>query len=89
MYLWKAAQIISTTALPAPDLSVKEDGAHNVTVVNNSDTVAFQVVLKLLDGDGELVPEAFWSDNFFSLPPHGSITVSHEGRGKVAWSAGL
>ena len=83
------ANLSYVTALPAPDLSVKEDGAHNVTVVNNSDTVAFQVVLKLLDGDGELVPEAFWSDNFFSLPPHGSITVSHEGRGKVAWSAGL
>jgi exo-1,4-beta-D-glucosaminidase len=83
------ANLSYVTALPAPDLSVKEDGAHNVTVVNNSDTVAFQVVLKLLDGDGELVPEAFWSDNFFSLPPHGSITVSHEGRGKVAWTAGL
>lgn len=83
------ANLSYVTALPAPDLSVKEDGAHNVTVVNNSDTVAFQVVLKLLDGDGELVPEAFWSDNFFSLPPHGSITVSHSGRGKLAWSAGL
>ncbi len=83
------ANLSYVTALPAPDLSVKEDGAHNVTVVNNSDTVAFQVVLKLLDGDGELVPDAFWSDNFFSLPPHGNITVSHEGRGKVAWTAGL
>ncbi|MBR5402596.1 MAG: hypothetical protein IK113_00020, partial [Bacteroidales bacterium] len=77
------------TALPAPDLSITQDPIGNVTVINKSDTVAFQVVLKLLDGNGELVPEAFWSDNFFSLPPHGSIMVSHGGKGKVAWTAGL
>ena len=77
------------TALPAPDLSVTEDSIGNVTVVNNSNTVAFQIVLKLLDSKGELVPDAFWSDNFFSLPPHGSKTVSHSGKGKVAWTVGL
>jgi exo-1,4-beta-D-glucosaminidase len=77
------------TALPAPDLKVTEDAAGNVTVTNNSDTVAWQIVLKILDRNGELVPEALWSDNFFSLPPHSSKTVSHSGKGKLAWSAGL
>lgn len=77
------------TRLPAPDLKVTEDAAGNVTVTNDSDTVAWQIVLKILDRNGELVPEALWSDNFFSLPPHSSKTVSHTGKGKLAWSAGL
>ena len=77
------------TSLPAPELSVTEDASGNVTVVNNSDTVAWQIVLKLLNNKGNLVPEAFWQDNFFSLPPHGSKTVSHTGKGKLAYSVGL
>lgn len=83
------ANLSYVTALPAPELSVTEDSIGNVTVENNSDTVAFQVVLKLLDSKGELNPDAFWTDNFFSLPPHSSKTVSHTGKGKVAWTAGL
>lgn len=77
------------TRLPAPDLKITEDSAGNVTVTNNSDTIAWQIVLKILDRNGELVPDAFWTDNFFSLPPHSSKTVSHTGKGKLAWSAGL
>ncbi len=82
------ANLRYVTALPEPELTVTEEG-NQVTVVNNGDTVAWQIVLKLLDEDGNLVPGAYWSDNFFSLPPHGRKTVTHAGSGRLAFSAGL
>ena len=82
------ADLRYVTALPEPSLAISEEG-NEVTVVNEGDTVAWQIVLKLLDDEGQLVPEACWSDNFFSLPPHGRKTVTHDGNGTVAISAGL
>jgi len=46
-----------------------------VTLENKSEVIAYQNILKALDASGNLVPGAFWSDNFFALCPGGRKTV--------------
>lgn len=75
-------------ALPQPQLKLERHGGE-FTVSNLSPYPAFQIVLKALRPDGALVPEAFWSDNFFSLPPAGSKTVSCSWDGEVQMTCGL
>lgn len=62
-------------ALPqaAVRLTTGEDG---ITLTNTSDVIAYQNILKAKDEDGNLIPGAFWSDNFFSLAPGESRTVT-------------
>ena len=65
-------------AAPSSNLSVKvaatADG-YDVTVENGASVIVPQVILKALDGDGQLIP-AGWSDNFFALLPGQSKTVA-------------
>ena len=51
-----------------------EDGVL-VKLENTSDAVAYQLVLKAKDADGQLASGPVWSDNFFSLAPGESRTV--------------
>ncbi len=46
-----------------------------VTLENKSEVIAYQNILKALDASGNLIPGAFWSDNFFALCPGGRKTV--------------
>ena len=67
------------SALPAAKLSMSSapvDGGYSVTVTNESPVVAYQNILKAKDDSGELIPGVIWSDNFFSLLPGESRTVS-------------
>ncbi len=75
--------------LPEGDLSIAETGKGTATVTNCGSTPAFQIVLKLKDKDGNLVRDAFWSDNFFTLAPGQSKTVTFRGEGKIGFTSGI
>ena len=67
------------SALPATSvkmLTAKTDNGFKVTLLNESDVVAYQNILKAKTPAGELVPAVIWTDNFFSLCPGESRTVS-------------
>ena len=67
------------TALPEAKLTMdvkKADGGYSVTLTNTSEGIAYQNILKALDQKGQLIPAVLWSDNFFSLTPGESRTVS-------------
>lgn len=49
---------------------------YEVTLENKSDRISFMNVLKAKDEKGNLVVPAFWSDNFFSLLPGQTKTVT-------------
>ena len=58
-------------------LDVKNnDGGYMVTVSNPTEKVAFMVCLKAKDLHGQLICPAYWSDNYFSLAPGESRTVT-------------
>ena len=52
-----------------------------ITLTNNSDVVAFFLRLSAKDRKGELITPAYWSDNFISLKPGETRTVSCRVRG--------
>jgi exo-1,4-beta-D-glucosaminidase len=60
------------------ELSVKplSEGLYEATVSNPSDKVAFMVRLKAKDQNGELICPAYWSDNYLTLAPGESRTVT-------------
>ena len=60
------------------ELSVKssEKGLYEVTASNPSDKVAFMIRLTAKDQNGELICPVYWSDNYFSLAPGDSRTVT-------------
>ena len=63
------------TALPQAQVRLTT-GEAGITLTNTSDVIAYQNILKAKDQDGNLIPGAFWSDNFFSLAPGESRTVT-------------
>lgn len=60
------------------ELNVKPsaDGVYEVTVSNPSDKVAFMVRLTAKDQGGQLVCPAYWSDNYLTLAPGETRTVT-------------
>jgi len=72
------ADLRFVSALPEAKLEMEvkkiADG-YEVSLENESEVIAYQNILKALDADGNLIPGAFWSDNFFSLAPGESRTV--------------
>lgn len=60
------------------ELSVKPsaEGVYEATVSNPSDKVAFMIRLTAKDQNGQLICPAYWSDNYFSLAPGESRTVT-------------
>ncbi len=60
------------SALPAVEVdmeTVRTPKGFDVKLTNNSESVAYQNILKAKSTDGGLIPEVIWSDNFFSLCP--------------------
>ena len=51
------------------------EGGYCIKVENQSDVIAYQLILKAKDAEGNLIPGTFWADNFFSLVPGESRTV--------------
>lgn len=49
---------------------------YTVTLRNTSETVSYQNILQLVGDDGNLVVPAFWSDNFISVLPGQTKTVT-------------
>ena len=75
----KYSDLSFVSALPATSVkmhSTKTDKGFKVTLVNDSDVIAYQNIVKAKTTDGELVPEVFWSDNFFTLCPGETRTVN-------------
>lgn len=60
------------------ELSVKPsaEGVYEATVSNSSDKVAFMIRLTAKDQNGQLICPTYWSDNYFSLAPGESRTVT-------------
>ena len=56
----------------------QRDGQYVVTLTNKSFAISYMNILKALDGDGNLVVPALWSDNFFPLLPGQTKTVTLE-----------
>jgi exo-1,4-beta-D-glucosaminidase len=67
-------------SLPQVNLTarrVSSDGAEQVTLSNSGNAIAFMVHLRVTSGKGgEDVTPIFWQDNYFSLLPGESRTVS-------------
>ena len=66
------------TYLPKTKLQMQVkavEGGYDVTLVNNTKVIAYQNILKAENADGQLIPGAFWSDNFFTVLPGESRTV--------------
>jgi len=67
------------TNLPKTEVEMRTIASglkYNVTITNKTDVIAYQNILKAKDEAGELIPAALWSDNFFSLLPGQTKTVS-------------
>ena len=59
------------------ELSVKPNGNDfEATVSNKTDKVAFMIRLTAKDEQGQLICPAYWSDNYFSLAPGETRTVT-------------
>jgi exo-1,4-beta-D-glucosaminidase len=63
-----------------PKASVKMDvrkvaDGYDVVLTNKAECIAYQNILKALDGKGELIPGTFWEDNFLALLPGQTRTV--------------
>ena len=75
----KYADLSFVCKLPGASVKMdieKTDGGYSVTLTNKSDVVAFQSILKALDGASQLIPGTFWEDNFISLRPGETRTVA-------------
>ena len=89
-YVWEKANWFQTpikdyvdlsfvAALPETEVEMKTTAKglkYKVTLSNKSDVIAYQNILKAKDANGELIPAAMWSDNFFSLQPGQKKTVN-------------
>lgn len=65
--------------LPKADVSFTTETQGEsiiITVKNNSDFVAYQNVLKAKNPEGELCAPAYYTDNFFSLAPGETKTIT-------------
>ena len=60
-----------------------------VTLENQSDIPAWFIRLTLLDGNGEEVLPAFWTDNYVTLFPNETIKVTASWEGEAASSLGV
>ena len=61
------------------EMTVKENnGTYTVTLENKSDVISYMNILKAKDAAGNMVVPAYWSDNFFSLLPGQTKTVTCE-----------
>ena len=69
------ADLRFVTALPKAIVEMKAD-EDGFTLVNTSEVIAYQLILKAKDASGQLIPGAFWSDNFFTLLPGESRKVT-------------
>ena len=66
--------------LPKADVQIKsrdyKNGILTLTLVNNSDCVAFFIRLSAKNAAGELIVPAFWSDNYVSIPPRAELQIT-------------
>jgi exo-1,4-beta-D-glucosaminidase len=60
------------------ELTIKpsSEGLYKITVSNPTDKVAFMIRLVAKNRNGELICPAYWSDNYFSLAPGDSRTIT-------------
>ncbi|MCL2153041.1 MAG: discoidin domain-containing protein [Oscillospiraceae bacterium] len=67
---------VSLEATAAYASSDVNSNYYSVVVKNNTDNVAIQVRVKAADDDGEIILPVYYSDNYFSLLPGESKTVT-------------
>ena len=64
-----------------PEAEVKMSTRRNpegyeVTLTNSSDVISYQNILRIEDGNGEVIVPAIWSDNFVTVLPGQTKTIS-------------
>ncbi len=67
------------SALPQTSVKMhasRTDKGFKVQLANDSETIAYQNILKAKTPEGELVPGVIWSDNFLTLCPGEARTVN-------------
>ena len=84
-YTWYQTPVVEFTdlkfAFAQPEAEVEmtvteNDGVYTVTLENKSEVISYMNILKAKDAAGNLVVPAYWSDNFFSLLPGQTKTVT-------------
>ena len=69
--------------LPKAEVSMNATESE-VVLKNSSDVIAYQLILKAFDENGQLVPGPIWGENFLSLVPGETRKVSLNAPVKVA-----
>ena len=75
----KYSDLSFVTSLPVATVdmqTVAVKGGYDITLTNTSEVIAYQLILKAKDASGELIPGVLWSDNFLSLVPGETKTVT-------------
>jgi len=74
------AEFQALAQLPKANIQIKsqdyKDGKLTLTLMNNSDCVAFFIRLSAKNAAGNLIVPAFWSDNYVSLQPHAELQLT-------------
>jgi len=72
---FRGMQSLPVAALQVADITHHSD-SYTISLTNPSDKLAFFVRAKIETQDGEEVLPSYWSDNYISIPPHSSRTLT-------------
>lgn len=73
------ADMTFVTSLPKTEVkmdAVRSADGYDVTLTNNSDVISYQNILRIEDGNGEVIVPAIWSDNFVTVLPGEAKTIT-------------
>lgn len=75
----KYADMTFVSSLPEAEVKMstrRTAEGYEVTLSNNSAVISYQNILRIEDGNGEVIVPAIWSDNFLSVLPGETKTIS-------------
>lgn len=75
----KYADMTFVSSLPQANvtMSTKQNAeGYEITLTNNSDVISYQNILRVVDNEGNAITPVFWSDNFITVLPGESKTVT-------------
>lgn len=75
----KYADMTFVSSLPEAEVKMstrRTAEGYEVTLTNNSDVISYQNILRIEDGNGEVIVPAIWSDNFLTVLPGETRTIT-------------
>lgn len=75
----KHADMTFVSSLPKTEVqmnTIRTAEGYVVTLTNNSDVISYQNILRIEDGNGEVIVPAIWSDNFVTVLPGEVKTIT-------------